>query len=187
LANLYEYAMREIYVGSPAKGADYVAFEEKGAYLTEGTATAIAMASNVVNIAKERESILKQPGVKNQEESDYQAKPDEQMNRVLVVVDEYETALMTGDRDELDSFMLSILNIGRSSGILVMIGSQSTMKQRIGSLKDKVQNKFIGYMDRQTSVDAREQVLGDYFASLDGDVQGTFFYETSNMRPVHEF
>src|SRR5699024_11642437 len=80
-----------------------------------------------------------------------------------------------------------MFNIGRYSEILVMIGSQSTMKQHIGSLKYKVQNKFIGYMDRQTSVDAREQVLGDYFASLDGDVQGTFFYETSNMRPVQEF
>lgn len=187
LANLDEYAIREIYVGSAAKVADFVAFEDKGAYLTEGTESVIEMLSNVLNIAKERESIFKQTGVKNLEEYNYQAKPDEQMNRVLVVVDEYETALMTGDRDELESLMLSILNIGRSSGILVMIGSQSTMKQHIGSLKDKVQNKFIGYMDRQTSVDAREQVLGDYFASLDGDVQGTFFYETSNMRPVQEF
>src|SRR5699024_3630308 len=73
------------------------------------------------------------------------------------------------------------------SGVLVMIGSQSTMKQHIGSLKDKVQNKFLGYLDRQTSVDAREQLLGDYFANLDGEVQGTFFFETSNLRPKQEY
>jgi len=187
LTNLNEYKFSEVYVGSAAKVADFVAFEKQGAFLTEGTDNVIDMLDRVLEIARERERIFKEKGVKNLEEYNFQARPDDQMNRVLVVVDEYETALMTGDREQLESLTLSILNIGRSSGVLVMIGSQSTMKQHIGSLKDKVQNKFLGYLDRQTSVDAREQLLGDYFANLDGEVQGTFFFETSNLRPKQEY
>src|SRR5699024_9629593 len=187
LTNLNEYKFREIYVGSAAKVADFVAFEKQGAYLTEGTDNVIDMLAKVLEIARERERLFKENGVKNLEEYNYKARPSEKMNRVLVVVDEFETALMTGDRDELESLTLSILNIGRSSGVLVMIGSQSTMKQHIGSLKDKVQNKFIGYMDRQTSVDAREQDLGEYFSSVDSEVQGTFCIETSKLRAKQEF
>jgi len=187
LTNSNEYKFSEVYVGSAAKVADFVAFEKQGAFLTEGTDNVIDMLAKVLEIARERERLFKDKGVKNLEEYNYQARPDEQMNRVLIVVDEFETALMTGDREQLESLTLSILNIGRSSGVLVIIGSQSTMKQHIGSLKDKVQNKFLGYMDRQTSVDAREQILGDYFADLDGEVQGTFFFETSNLRPEQEY
>src|SRR5699024_10758048 len=50
LANLDEYEIREMYVRSAVKVADFVAFENKGAYLTEGTESVIEMLSNVLSI-----------------------------------------------------------------------------------------------------------------------------------------
>lgn len=171
-----------MFLTSSSKIGDFADFGKNGALVASGIDNQIKVFEFVKNMLEKREEIFYEANVQNIK--DYNKKfPQKRMKQLILLADEYENT--RGDLDkkkaqEAESLMVSILNIARSSGAIVIIGAQSILKMDIGTVKDKMTIKFSG--KNETNVlNTVDPSIAAYYKSYRGKPQGTFFYQADNL------
>jgi DNA segregation ATPase FtsK/SpoIIIE and related proteins len=167
-----------VYLTSSSKIADFIAFGKKGATLGTGVDEQIAIFKEVKSILEEREILFAQHDVKNIYE--YNNKfSDKKMSHIVLLADEYENSLIANNK-EFEPLLIEILNIARSSGAVVLLGSQSILKSAIGTALDKMTVKFSGFNNKNV-LNQISPEIADYYRTLERKPQGVFFFNALNL------
>jgi len=167
-----------VYLTSSSKIADFVPFEQKGATLGSGVDEQVGIFKEVKSILEAREKLFAQHNVKNIYEYNVQFS-DKKMNHIILLADEYENSLIAKNK-EFEPLLIEILNIARSSGAIVLLGSQSILKSAIGTALDKMTVKFSGFNNKNV-LNQISPEIADYYRSLDRKPQGVFFFSALNL------
>lgn len=182
VTNLKDFNYNELYLTSSSKIGDFTEFERSGALVVSGVSNQVKVFKHVLTVLEDREKLFFQEGVANLEEYN-KKRSNNKLNQIILLADEYENSLNDLDKNvakELEKLMVSILNVGRSSGCLVIIGGQNSLKGNIGVALDKLTIKFIG----NNNVNVLNQIdteVANYFKTLKKRAQGVFFYNTENL------
>lgn len=184
---LKSYDYTTMFITSSSKIGDFVPFAKRGALVSSGVEKQEQVFEYILNLLTEREEVFYKSGVDNIK--NYNEKyPEKAMKQIILVADEWENSRGTLDSKlakRLEGLLVQILNIARSSGALVIIGSQSILKGDIGTVIDKMFVKFSGSNNKNVlrSVDPE---IADYYATLDRKPQGVFFYASENTPAEQE-
>lgn len=184
LTKLASFDYRTMFITSSSKVGDFSDFAENGALVAAGIDKQIQVFTYVLNLLKKRESIFAESKVKDIKQYN-QKFSDEKMKQILLVADEYENTVNDLDKkksNEAQSLMISILNIARSSGCVVILGSQSILKGDIDAAKDKVTVRFSG-KNEPNVLNSVDKSIASYFKSFSGKPQGVFFFRADNLQP----
>ncbi|MFY1068601.1 FtsK/SpoIIIE domain-containing protein [Enterococcus sp. AD013-P3] len=171
-----------MFLTSSSKIGDFADFGKNGALVASGIDKQIQVFGYILKMLEDREAQFYKESVQNIK--DYNQKyPDNRMKQIVLLADEYENT--RGDLDkkkaqEAESLMVSILNIARSSGCIVLIGAQSILKQDIGTIKDKMTIRFSGKNEKNV-LNTVDPSIASYYSSYRGKPQGVFFYQSDNL------
>lgn len=186
LSQLKTFKYTRMYLTSSSKIGDFVPFAKKGALVSSGVERQEQVFSYVLDKLEAREALFYKEGVSNIKE--YNEKhPEKPMDFIILLADEWENSRGTLDgklAKKLEGTLVSILNIARSSGCLVIIGAQSILKGDIGTVVDKMFTKYSGSNNRNVLNTISPEIAG-YYATLEGKPQGVFFYSSENT-PAEE-
>lgn len=182
LVNLASFDYKTLLITSSSKTGDFAPFKKKGATVVSGLEEQKRIFENVLNLCMDRERKFEKGGVSNLVEWNKEY-PNEYMNRIILVADEWENSVNSVDKklgNQLESLLVEILNIARSSGVLVIVGSQSILKGDVGRVADKMTTKFSGSNSKNILMQISTEVAS-YYGTLDRKPQGVFFYNAENL------
>lgn len=111
------------------------------------------------------------------------------LKQLVLLADKYENTRNGLDKKQSDyaeRLLLNILNIGRSSGCVVIIGTQSALKRAVGIVADKLTVKFSDYNESNV-LRKLSPAIASYYQTLKKEPQGVFFYKALNLKPGQEF
>lgn len=183
-----DFDFTTMFLTSSSKIGDFADFGKRGALVASGIDAQIQVFAYVLKMLEAREALFYKESVQNIK--DYNKKhPDSRMPQLILLADEYENT--RGDLDkkkaqEAESLMVSILNIARSSGCVVLIGAQSILKQDIGTIKDKMTIRFSGKNEKNV-LNTVDPSIASYYASYRGKPQGVFFYQADNLEIAGDY
>lgn len=186
LANLKSFDYKTMFITSSSKMADFTPFLNVGAAGFEGPELQEKVFTYILELLKEREREFPKHEVTDIKE--YNEKyPENPMKQLVLVADEWENSRNGVDKKlsgRLETLLVQILNIARSSGCVVVLGGQSILKGSIGIPLDKMFIRFSGTNERNiltpTSTD-----ISHYFDTLE-DHLGVFFFKSKNTPPNQE-
>lgn len=175
---------RTMFLTSSSKVADFVEFGKAGALVASGIDKQIKVFEYVLEELEKREHEFYELEVENIEEANKRY-PDLKMKQWILLADEYENTRNGLDKKKseyAERLLTQILNVGRSAGCVVIIGTQSILKGSVGNVADKLTVKFSGYNEQ--NVWAKESVtIAKYYQTLEKQSQGVFFYKSQNLKP----
>ncbi|EGO9037488.1 hypothetical protein D1Z30_11670 [Enterococcus faecalis] len=175
---------RTMFLTSSSKVADFVEFGKAGALVASGIDKQIKVFEYVLEELEKREHEFYELEVENIEEANKRY-PDLKMKQWILLADEYENTRNGLDKKKseyAERLLTQILNVGRSAGCVVIIGTQSILKGSVGNVADKLTVKFSGYNEH--NVWAKESVtIAKYYQTLEKQSQGVFFYKSQNLKP----
>lgn len=175
---------RTMFLTSSSKVADFVEFGKAGALVASGIDKQIKVFEYVLEELEKREHEFYELEVENIEEANKKY-PDLKMKQWILLADEYENTRNGLDKKKseyAERLLTQILNVGRSAGCVVIIGTQSILKGSVGNVADKLTVKFSGYNEH--NVWAKESVvIAKYYQTLEKQSQGVFFYKSQNLKP----
>lgn len=192
LQQLRDFDYSEMYLMSSSKIADFNEFKEMGA-LTVGVthedfkgltiADRIELTLQYIETKLlSREALFSQKGVESIKE--YNKKNvDNPLNYIVLLIDEYENLLKGSDKKQvtrISDLTISILNIARSSGCIVLLGAQSILKSDIGATVDKMTVKFSG-SNESNILNQVDSSVASYYKSLSKKPQGVFMLKADNL------
>lgn len=182
LVQLTDFDYRELYLTSSSKVADFVDFEQRGAFLSSGVEKQAKVFDYILNKLEAREQLFYEKGVdsiKSYNEK-YHENP---MPQLILVADEWENSRNNLDSKlakKLEGTLVAILNIARSSGAVVIVGSQSILKSDIGTIADKMTIRISG-TNKRNVLNQIDTEIADYYSTLTKKPQGVFFIEATNL------
>jgi len=100
-----------------------------------------------------RSDLFKLHGVKDYKE--YRSTTDNQLSRILIVIDEFQTLFSTKERSEVENMFAEILRKGRSFGIHILLSTQTLSGVDVGSiaqLKSQIGNRIALTMGMEESM-----------------------------------
>lgn len=176
-----------MFLTSSSKIADFVEFEKAGALIASGIDAQIKVFEYVLDELERRENLFYENQVENIKEYN-QKHLETPLRQLVLLADEYENTRNSLDKrqsDHAERLLLNILNIGRSSGCVVIVGTQSALKGSVGVVADKLTIQFSGY--NESNVLRRlSPVIASYYQMLNREPQGVFFFKALNLRPNQE-
>lgn len=177
-----DFDYKTMFLTSSSKIGDFADFGKMGALVKAGIDNQIQVFSFILKMLEEREEIFYKNSVQNIKQFN-EKYPEKRMKQLVLLADEYENT--RGDLDkkkafEAESLMVSILNIARSSGCIVIIGAQSILNKDVGTVIDKMTIRFSGKNESNvlSKIDAS---IASFYKSYKGKPQGTFFFQTDNL------
>lgn len=182
LVQLTDFDYRELYLTSSSKVADFVDFEKKGAFLSSGVEKQAKVFDYILNKLEKREQLFYEKGV-DSIKSYNEKYPENPMGQLILVADEWENSRNNLDSKlakKLEGTLVAILNIARSSGAVVMVGSQSILKSDIGTIADKMTIRISG-TNKKNVLNQIDTEIADYYSTLSKKSQGVFFVEATNL------
>lgn len=178
---------RTMFLTSSSKIADFVEFGKAGALVTSGVDNQIKVFEYVLEELERREKLFYDLEVENIQELN-ETYPDLRMKQWVLLADEYENTRNGLDKKQseyAERLLSQILNIGRSAGCVVIIGTQSILKGSVGNVADKLTVKFSGYNEHNVWV-KESPVIAKYFQVLEKQPQGVFFFKSQNLKPEQQ-
>lgn len=182
LVQLTDFDYRELYLTSSSKVADFVDFEKKGAFLSSGVEKQAKVFDYILNKLEKREELFYEKGV-DSIKSYNEKYPENPLGQLILVADEWENSRNNLDSKlakKLEGTLVAILNIARSSGAVVMVGSQSILKSDIGTIADKMTIRISG-TNKRNVLNQIDTEIADYYSTLTKKAQGVFFIEATNL------
>lgn len=171
-----------MFLTSSSKIGDFADFGKNGALVASGIDKQIQVFSYILNLLEEREALFFKESVQNIK--DYNKKhPNDRMKQIVLLADEYENTRKDLDKKkafEAESLIVSILNIARSSGCIVIIGAQSILNKDVGTVIDKMTIKFSG-KNESNVLGKIDSSIASFYKSYKGKPQGVFFFQTDNL------
>lgn len=191
LAQISQYDLRfdytTMFLTSSSKIADFIEFEKAGAFIASGINSQLKVFEYVLKELERRERLFYAHQVENIKE--YNEKyPEAPLEQLVLLADEYENTRNGLDKKQSDyaeRLLLNILNIGRSSGCVVIIGIQSALEGAVGIVADKLTVKFSGYNESNV-LRKLSPAIASYYQTLKKGPQGVFFYNSLNLRSEQE-
>lgn len=181
---LKDYHYRNVIITSGEKVGDFAPFKEAGAYVGKGLPNILKAVRAVNAEARRRETLFEQEHVPNMWSYNKKVGEDQQLDRIILVIDEIENALNDPDKKasaELQTLLSAGLNIYRSDGITLFAAGQTPLKSRVGNLLDKLTISVVG--NNQEDVLNHVGVeIKDYFKELKKAVVGVFFASATNLK-----
>lgn len=178
---------RTMFLTSSSKIADFVEFGKAGALVTSGVDNQIKVFEYVLEELERREKLFYDLEVENIQELN-ETYPDLRMKQWVLLADEYENTRNGLDKKQseyAERLLSQILNIGRSAGCVVIIGTQSILKGSVGNVADKLTVKFGGYNEHNVWM-KESPVIAKYFQVLEKQPQGVFFFKSQNLKPEQQ-
>lgn len=187
LSWLKSYDYKTMFITSSSKIGDFVPFAKNGALVTSGVEKQEKVFQYVLDMLTKREEEFYKADVDSLK-SFNETYPEKAYKQIVLVADEWENSL--GDLDKklanrLEGLLVQILNIARSSGCIVIVGAQSILKGNIGIVIDKMFVKYSG-SNNKNILRTIDPEIADYYATLDREPQGVFFYASENTRAKQE-
>lgn len=182
LVQLTDFNYRELYLTSSSKVADFVDFEKKGAFLSSGVEKQAKVFDYILDKLEKREQLFYEKGV-DSIKSYNEKYPENPLGQLILVADEWENSRNNLDSKlakKLEGTLVAILNIARSSGAVVIAGSQSILKSDVGTIADKMTIRISG-TNKRNVLNQIDTEIADYYATLSKKAQGVFFIEATNL------
>ena len=182
LVQLTDFDYRELYLTSSSKVADFVDFEQRGAFLSSGVEKQAKVFDYILNKLEAREQLFYEKGV-DSIKSYNEKYPENPMGQLILVADEWENSRNNLDSKlakKLEGTLVAILNIARSSGAVVIVGSQSILKSDVGTIADKMTVRISG-TNKRNVLNQIDTEIADYYSTLTKKAQGVFFIEATNL------
>lgn len=176
-----------MFLTSSSKIADFIEFEKAGAFIASGVDSQLKVFEYVLKELERRERLFYEHQVENIKE--YNEKHlQAPLKQLVLLADEYENTRNGLDKKQSDyaeRLLLNILNIGCSSGCVVIIRTQSALNGAVGFVADKLTIKFSGYNESNV-LRKFPPAIASYYQTLDREPQGVFFYTSLNLKPKQE-
>ena len=182
-----EFDYTTMFLTSSSKIADFIDFDKAGALVVSGIDKQIAVFRYVLKELERREALFYKEEVQNIK--DYNKKfPNHKMKQLVLLADEYENTRQDLDKkkaQEAEGLIAQILNIARSSGGVVITGSQSVLKGAVGVIRDKMTVKISGFNEKNV-LNQLDTEIANYYQTLQREPQGVFFYNALNLKPLQD-
>lgn len=185
IMNLINLGFNKVLISSGLKTADFIALEKKGALCKGGEENMLLILDWLFEEIKRRESLLQKYNLTEGNVNEYNAivNEDEQLESILLVADEFETALNSKKGKDIDNLMAKIVANARAYNILVIIGTQTPLIEAIGKSERLIGNRFIGSCNK-LQLQSRYPELANFYDSYDGNTEGLFFYRGQFLKPT---
>lgn len=177
-----------MFLTSSSKIGDFAEFDKAGALVVSGIDKQIQVFQYILSELERREALFYEEGVQNIKE--YNKKfPNQKMKQLVLLADEYENTRQDLDKkkaQEAEGLIAQILNIARSSGGVVITGSQSILKGAVGVIRDKMTIKVSGFNEKNVLNQLDTEIAG-YYQTITREPQGVFFYNALNLKPTEDY
>ncbi|MCU2247802.1 hypothetical protein N2C67_09320 [Enterococcus faecalis] len=193
--NIYDY--EHVFIASVKMIDDYypLKWNKKGMFLTDNPVEVYKMLQLVDKLARERVSVFQMKSCVNI--ADYNRVSENQMGKILVVLDEYKNTLKKAKRlgtVEIDGIKIkdlskaiedlatTIASEHGSRGVNLIVITQAFSKGKdsgddgVGVIANSLDSKFLGYADRNVwdSQDPSRE-MSKYLQNKKGERRGLFF------------
>lgn len=189
--NGFDYS--EFFILSSSKISDFKVFSENGALTIGETGEDFGeltvfdriekTLTYLLQYLKNREALFFKEGY-TEGISEYNKKnPDKPLNGIVLLIDEIENLFIEPDKKQIDrltKLLLAIANIARSSGCLIIIGSQSILKNALGKLIGKMFTYFSGKSEKDILTSLSPEI-NSFYEKYPTKPQGVFMYKAENL------
>ena len=183
LTQMTGYNYERIFITASEKLGDYTEFQGTNVSKTTGLRNQLAIFKHILNQMEGRENLFN--STRTMSIVDFNEKfPNNKLPHMVLVVEDWHESFNSSDKElsrELTATLNEILNIGRSSGCVVIVTSHSPLKS-VNGITDKFQNHFVGFNTTRT-MNILDSRLEEYMRNM-GRPEGTFFFQTINLETI---